>query len=68
MNDDYREFKGRLRKLDVILVERGLADADFAQALSRVRRAEKHGDRSREPNSTMRSLLEAAEGLARKIA
>jgi hypothetical protein len=68
MNDDYREFKGRLRKLDVLLVERGLSDADFAQALSRVRRAEKHGDRSREPTSTLRSLLEAAEGLARKIA
>jgi hypothetical protein len=68
MNDDYREFKGRLRKLDEILVERGLSDADFAQALSRVRRAEKRGDRSREPSSAMRTLLEAAEGLARKIA
>jgi hypothetical protein len=68
MNDDYREFKGRLRKLDTFLLEGGLSDAEFAQALSRVRRAEKHGDRTREPSSTMRSLLEAAEGLARKIA
>jgi hypothetical protein len=49
-------------------VQRGLSDADFAQALSRVRRAEKHGDRSRDPSTTMRTLLEAAEGLARKIA
>ena len=68
MNDNFREFKGRLRKLDEILVERGLSDADFAQALSRVRRAVKHGDRSRDPISTLRGLLEAAEGLARKIA
>jgi hypothetical protein len=68
MNDNYREFKGRLRKLDELLVQRGLSDADFAQALSRVRRAEKHGDRSRDPSTTMRTLLEAAEGLARKIA
>ncbi len=66
MNDNFREFKGRLRKLDEILVERGLSDADFAQALSRVRRAVKHGDRSRDPSSTLRGLLEAAEGLARK--
>ena len=68
MNDDFREFKGRIRRLDAILVERGLSDADFAQALSKVRRAEKRGDRSREPTIELRMLLERAEGLIPKVA
>ena len=68
MNDVYREFKARLRKLDEILVEQGLANVEFAQALSRVHRAERRGDRSREPSSELRTLLERAEGLAHKSA
>lgn len=68
MNDEFRELKGRIRRLDAILVERGLADADFAQAVSRLRRAEKRGDRSREPTLELRTLLERAEGLVPKVA
>ncbi|HEX9288122.1 MAG TPA: hypothetical protein VF904_01265 [Anaeromyxobacteraceae bacterium] len=68
MNDAFREVKARLRKLDEILVDRGLTHVDFAQALSRVHRVERRGDRSREPTSELRTLLEQAEGLARKIA
>jgi hypothetical protein len=48
--------------------ERGLSDAEFAQALSKVRRAEKRGDRSREPTIELRTLLERAEGLVPKVA
>jgi hypothetical protein len=65
MNDAYREFKARLRKLDEIHATRGLTNLEFAQALSRVHRAERHGDRSREPSDELRTLLERAEGLAR---
>jgi hypothetical protein len=65
LNDLYREFKERLRRLDRLLEEGGQANAEFAQALSRVRRAERHGDRSREPSPELRTLLERAEGLAR---
>jgi len=66
VNDLYREFKLRLRKLDERLVEQGRTNLDFAQALSRVHRAERHGDRSREPSDDLRALLERAEALARK--
>ena len=66
MNDSYREFKVRLRKLDEILTEHGLANVEFAQALSRVHRAERRGDRSREPSDELRTLLERAEALVRK--
>jgi hypothetical protein len=68
MNDSYREFKARLRRLDGVLVEHGLGNLEFAQALSRVRRAERHGDRSREPSGELRALLERAEALALKRA
>jgi hypothetical protein len=68
MNDLYREFKTRLRRLDEVLGQRGLINVDFAQALSRVRRAERHGDRSREPSSELRTLLERAEALALRSA
>jgi hypothetical protein len=68
MNDDFRELKERIRRLDVILVERGLSNADFAQALSKVRRATRRGDRTREPTRELRSMLEHAELLARSIA
>ena len=68
MNDLYREFKARLRRLDEILSAQGLTNVEFAQALSRVHRAERRGDRSREPTSELRTLLERAEGLARNAA
>ena len=68
MNDLYREFKARLRRLDELLVAQGLTNVEFAQALSRVHRAERRGDRSREPSSELRTLLERAEGLAHKSA
>jgi hypothetical protein len=64
MNDAYREVKARIRKLDELLERGGLTRVEFAQAVSRVRRAVKRGDRSREPTSELRALLERAEGLA----
>jgi hypothetical protein len=67
MNDLFRELKARIRTLDEVLSGGGLADVEFAQALSRVRRAVRRGDRSREPSAELRALLERAEGLARKI-
>ncbi len=66
MNDSYRDFKVRLRKLDSLLADEGLANVEFAQALSRVHRAERRADRSREPSDGLRALLERAEALARK--
>ena len=68
MNDSYRDFKARLRKLDEILVEQGRTNVDFAQALSRVHRAERRGDRSRQPSGELQTLLERAEALAGKSA
>lgn len=44
MNDVYREFKVRLRKLEVILPDQGLSNVDLAQAHSSVRRAERRAD------------------------
>jgi hypothetical protein len=64
MNDVYRELKARLRKLDEILAAQGLTNLEFAQAVSRAHRAERRGDRSREPTKELRTLLERAEGLA----
>lgn len=65
MNDVYRDFKARLRRLDEVLAGQGQTNVAFAQALSRVRRAERRGDRSREPTTELQTLLERAEGLAR---
>jgi hypothetical protein len=65
MNDAYRDLKERLRRLDAILEAQGLSNVDLAQALSRVRRAERHGDRSREPSTELRTLLERAEAMVR---
>jgi hypothetical protein len=64
MNDTFRDVKARIRKLEGLLEEGGLTHVDFAQAVSRVRRAVKRGDRSREPSTELRTLLERAEGLA----
>ncbi len=68
MNDVFRELKTRMRRLDEVLARQGGgADVEFAQALSRLHRAERRGDRSREPSSELRTLLERAEGLCHKI-
>jgi len=67
MNDDFRDLKTRIRKLDAILMDRGLANPNFAQALSKVRRATRRGDRTREPSPELRTMLEQAELLARSI-
>jgi hypothetical protein len=55
-----------MRKLDDALARDGAADVQFAQALSRLHRAARRGDRSREPSPELRTLLERAEGLAPK--
>lgn len=67
MNDDFRDLKERIRRLDAVLMDGGLSDASFAQALSKVRRATRRGDRTRQPTPELRTLLEQAESLARKI-
>lgn len=67
MNDGFRDLKERIRRLDAILMDGGLSDHTFAQALSKVRRAARRGDRTREPTPALRTLLEQAETLARKV-
>lgn len=68
MNDTFRELKERIRRLEAYLAHEGHDNTDLAQAVSRVRRAVRHGDRSREPNAELRSLLERAESLVRVVA
>ena len=67
MNDGFRDLKERIRRLDAVLMDGGLSDPTFAQALSKVRRAARRGDRTREPTPALRTLLEQAESLARKV-
>ena len=67
MNDSFRELKARLRRLDELLASRGTVDVAFAQAVSAVRRAAKHGDRTRDPSPDLRALLERAENLGRLV-
>jgi hypothetical protein len=67
MNDNFRELKARLRRLDELLASRGTVDLEFAQAVSAVRRAAKHGDRTRDPSPELRALLERAENLGRLV-
>jgi len=67
MNDTFRELKARMRALDGLLGDRGPTNVDFAQALSRLHRAARRGDRSREPSGELRTLLERAEDLARRV-
>jgi hypothetical protein len=69
VNDTFRELKERIRRLEEVLGHRGLGgDMEFAQAVSRLRRAVRHGDRSREPSLELRGLLERAEALSRVVA
>ncbi len=65
MNDNFRELKARLRRLGELLTSRGRVDVEFAQAVSAVRRAAKHSDRTRDPSPELRALLERAENLGR---
>jgi hypothetical protein len=65
MNDGFREVKDRMRRLDAALANGGSSRADFAQAVSRVRRLVKKGDRSREPSPEIRHFLERAEAMGR---
>jgi hypothetical protein len=67
MNDNFRELKARLRRLDELLASRGMVDLEFAQAVSAVRRAAKHADRTRDPSPELRALLERAENLGRLV-
>jgi hypothetical protein len=67
MNDNFRELKDRIRKLDDLLAVRGTGNVQFAQALSAVRRAVKHGDRTRDPSPELRGLLDKAEALGRML-
>ena len=67
MNQDFRELKECLRLLEAILMQGGLSDTDFAQAVSKIRRATRHADRTRDPSLQLRSMLEHAEGLARRL-
>ena len=67
MNDQFRELKERIRRLDAILLDRGMGDAGFAQALSKVRRVMKRGDRTRPPPPELLGLLEQAELLASRL-
>jgi hypothetical protein len=68
MNDNFKELKSRIRQLDALLSARGHGDLAFAQAVSAVRRAAKHGDRTRDPSPELRALLEKAEALGRLAA
>ncbi len=67
MNDTFRELKTRARRLEELLLRGGLANVDFAQAVSRLRRAMRRSDRSREPAAQLLGLLENAEKLARSL-
>jgi len=64
VNETFRELKLRIRRLEEVLAHGGLGNMEFAQAVSRVRRSVRHGDRSREPSVELRGLLERAEALA----
>jgi hypothetical protein len=68
MNDQYRDLKERMRRLDALLESHGAReDVGFAQALSSLHRAERRGDRSRQPSAELVGLLERAEGLSRRL-
>lgn len=67
MNGNFKELKERIRKLDQLLSARGTSDLSFAQAVSAVRRAEKRGDRTRDPSPELRALLDKAETLGRMM-
>ena len=67
MNENFRELKERIRKLDDLVAARGTGNIQFARALSAVRRAVKRGDRTRDPSPALRALLEEAETVGRML-
>lgn len=67
MNDNFKELKTRIRKLDELLAARGTGNVSFAQAVSAVRRLARRGDRTRDPSPELRALLDKAETLGRLL-
>lgn len=67
MNDDFRDLKIRLRKLDTLLEGGRTGNLQFAQAVSMARRAVKTGDRSRKPSVELLGLMAKAETLGRTL-
>ncbi len=68
MNEAFKELKERMRRLDALLERNGAAgDVGFAQALSHLHRAERRGDRTREPSAELVNLLARAETLGRGL-
>jgi len=70
MNDNFGDFKARLRKLGSLLAgEQGriLENLDFARAVSQAQRLIRSGDRTREPSAEIRAAVEKAELLGRGI-
>ncbi len=68
MNDGFRDLKARVRRLDELVASGPGASVDLAQAVSRVRRALRHGDRSREPTAELEDLVRRAEALVSRTA
>ncbi|HEX9051407.1 MAG TPA: hypothetical protein VF841_12825 [Anaeromyxobacter sp.] len=66
MNDNFRDLKARVRRLDEALGAGTAGNVDFAQALSQARRLLKRGDRSREPSAALEALVQRAEALVRR--
>jgi hypothetical protein len=67
VNDDFRDLKIRLRKLDTLLEGGRTGNLPFAQAVSMARRAVKTGDRSRKPSHELLGLMAKAETLSRSL-
>ncbi len=67
LNENFKELKARIRTLTELVAARGQGSAELAQAVSAVQRAERRGDRSRDPSPQLRSLLEDAEAIARVL-
>jgi hypothetical protein len=65
MNDVFRDLKARVRRLDEVVSAGAGANVPLAQAVSQVRRALRHGDRSREPSPQLEALVQRAEALVR---
>ncbi len=68
MNDQFKELKERMRRLDALLARQGAnEDVGFAQALSSLHRAARRGDRSRAPTAELVLLLDRAEAYERRV-
>ena len=62
------DLKARIRMLVELLGASGMENTAFAQAVSALRRAAKHGDRAQEPSAQVLALLKKAEDLGRTLA